>query len=240
MVATEALEGSYPEGTGSGASRPVIGGVCTQAPPSSSTTSSSSTTRVSSGDPSGEEGCADSTTSAAPPPRKTPAAAAASVCPAPDPHKGELVSATSAMRETFQGSLRSDRRVLPNSGRALIVGTRCCTRVLHRTALTRAVTHLTTGAFPTGPQLSAKKRSYPHTGSACIHPTLTPTISHRVADHLFSHADGDCGTDQETQLLQLSSVRKKVPEPYTLQGYLAHKKTPDTTVGLCLEQNALP
>jgi len=32
---------------------------------------------------------------------------------------------------------------------------------------------ITTGALPTGPPLSAKKRSYPHTGSACIYPTLT-------------------------------------------------------------------
>ena len=31
---------------------------------------------------------------------------------------------------------------------------------------------VTAGAFPTGPPLSAKKRSYPHTGSACIYPTL--------------------------------------------------------------------
>ena len=30
-----------------------------------------------------------------------------------------------------------------------------------------------TGASPTGPPLSAKKRSYPHTGSACIDPALT-------------------------------------------------------------------
>ena len=29
-----------------------------------------------------------------------------------------------------------------------------------------------TGALPTGPPLSAKQRSCPHTGSACIHPTL--------------------------------------------------------------------
>jgi len=32
---------------------------------------------------------------------------------------------------------------------------------------------VTTGALPTGPPLSAKKRSYPHAGSACIYPTLT-------------------------------------------------------------------
>ena len=92
MVATVALEGSCPEEMGSGASRPVIDGVCT-----------------------------------------------------PPELQGELVSATSAMRETFQGCLRSVGRVadwgLPNSSRALIVGTRCCTRVLHRWALTRAVTH---------------------------------------------------------------------------------------------------
>ena len=30
-----------------------------------------------------------------------------------------------------------------------------------------------TGALPTGPPLSAKKWSYPHTGSACIDTTLT-------------------------------------------------------------------
>ena len=33
---------------------------------------------------------------------------------------------------------------------------------------------VTTGAFPTGPPLYAKKRSYPHTGSAFIYPTLIP------------------------------------------------------------------
>ena len=38
-----------------------------------------------------------------------------------------------------------------------------------------SVTHdarflLTTGAFPTGPPLYAKKRSHPHPGSAFIHP----------------------------------------------------------------------
>ena len=27
-------------------------------------------------------------------------------------------------------------------------------------------------AFPTGPPLYAKKRSFPHTGSACIYPTI--------------------------------------------------------------------
>ena len=32
---------------------------------------------------------------------------------------------------------------------------------------------VTTGAFPPVPPLSAKKRSYPHTGSACMYPTLT-------------------------------------------------------------------
>ena len=37
------------------------------------------------------------------------------------------------------------------------------------------------GALPTGPPLSAKKRSYPHTGSACIYPTLTLSRS-SVAD----------------------------------------------------------
>ena len=83
MVATVALEGSCPEGTGSGASRPVVGEVCTQ----------------------------------------------------PE-LQSELVSAKSAMRETFQGSLRSVKRVadwvLPNSSRVLIAGTRCCTRVLLR------------------------------------------------------------------------------------------------------------
>jgi len=43
-----------------------------------------------------------------------------------------------------------------------------CTAV----SLTRsAEISITSGAFPTGPPLSAKKRSYPHTGSACIYPT---------------------------------------------------------------------
>ena len=32
---------------------------------------------------------------------------------------------------------------------------------------------VTTGALPTGSPLSAKIRSYPHTGSACSYPTLT-------------------------------------------------------------------
>ena len=33
---------------------------------------------------------------------------------------------------------------------------------------------LTTGSLPTGTPLPAKKRSHPHTGSACNYPTLTP------------------------------------------------------------------
>ena len=37
----------------------------------------------------------------------------------------------------------------------------------------------TTGALPTGPPLSAKKRSCPHTGSACMYPTLG---HHRAQD----------------------------------------------------------
>ena len=31
--------------------------------------------------------------------------------------------------------------------------------------------NLTTGALPTGPPLSAKQRSYPHSGSGCTYPT---------------------------------------------------------------------
>ena len=48
-----------------------------------------------------------------------------------------------------------------------------------------------TGALPTGPPLPAKKRSYPHTGPACIHPTLNAQCPMPAPPSLAPSASGN-------------------------------------------------
>ena len=76
-------------------------------------------------------------------------------------------------------------RTLSSSSLGMLKFILCCQRLAPKNSI------LTTGAFPTGPPLSAKKRSYPRTRSACIYPAL----SHQLPRSEVSAAAFHCSSN---------------------------------------------